>query len=136
MTTQSEQSLENNLIQQLVGLGYEQVDVTDDKQLVANFQVQLQRLNQVELTDHEFTQILNFINKGNIFNRAKVLRDRVPYVDADGETRTVQLLDGLNVESNIMQVTQQVRMEGRYKTRYDVTLLINGLPLVQIELKR
>jgi len=136
MTKQSEQSLENNLIQQLVGLGYESVTVTDDKQLVANFRVQLQRLNQVDLTDHEFTQILNFINKGNIFNRAKILRDRVPYVDADGETRTVQLLDGLNVSANTLQVTQQVRMEGRYKTRYDVTLLINGLPLVQIELKR
>lgn len=136
MTTQSEQSLENNLIQQLVGLGYAKADVTDDKQLVANFRIQLQRLNQVDLTNHEFTQILNFINKGNIFNRAKILRDRVPYVNADGETRTVQLLDGLNIENNRLQVTQQVRMEGRYKTRFDVTLLINGLPLVQIELKR
>jgi type I restriction enzyme R subunit len=136
MSTQSEQALENNLIQQLVGLGYVKVDVTDDKQLVANFKEQLQRLNQVELTDHEFTQILNFINKGNIFNRAKILRDRVPYVDADGETRTVRLLDGLNIQNNILQVTQQVRMQGRYKTRFDVTLLINGLPLVQIELKR
>ncbi len=136
MTTQSEQTLENNLIQQLVGLGYESASVTDDKQLVDNFRVQLQRLNQAEFTDHEFTQILNFINKGNIFNRAKILRDRVPYMDADGQTRTVQLLDGINADNNIMQVTQQVRMEGRYQNRYDVTLLINGLPLVQIELKR
>ena len=77
MTKQSEQTLENNLIQQLVGLGYESVDVTDDKQLVANFKLQLQRLNAVLLTDHEFTQVLNFINKGNIFNRAKILRDPI-----------------------------------------------------------
>ena len=106
MTTQSEQTLENNLIQQLVGLGYEQVLVTDDKQLVENFRVQLQRLNAALLTDHEFTQILNFINKGNIFNRAKILRDRVPY--ADGETCSVQLLDGLLLDKNILQITQQI----------------------------
>ena len=67
MTTQSEQTLENNLIKQLISLGYESAIVTDDKQLVDNFRVQLQRLNAALLTDHEFTQILNFINKGNIF---------------------------------------------------------------------
>lgn len=136
MTTQSEQTLENNLIKQLTTLGYERVGVTDDKELVANFKTQLERLNDVSLSDHAFKQILNNINKGSVFNRAKILRDRVTYVDGEGETRTVQLLDGINLERNVCQVTQQVRMEGRYQNRYDVTLLINGLPLVQIELKR
>ncbi|WP_154223567.1 type I restriction endonuclease subunit R [Marinicella rhabdoformis] len=136
MTTQAEQVLENNLIEQLKGIGYEQVNVTDDAELVTNFKVQLERLNEVTLSNHEFKQILNNINKGNIFNRAKILRDRVTYMDANGETKTVQLLDGLNWEKNNFQVTQQVRMEGRYSTRFDVTILINGLPLVQIELKR
>ncbi|MEZ5497152.1 MAG: type I restriction endonuclease subunit R [Gammaproteobacteria bacterium] len=103
---------------------------------MANFKVQLERLNEVKLSDHEFKQILNNINKGSIFNRAKILRDRVTYTDSEGETRTVQLLDGFHPQKNIFQVTQQVRMQGRYDNRYDVTLLINGLPLVQVELKR
>lgn len=64
MTTQPEQVLENNLIKQLVGLGYEQVKVTDDAELVANLKVQLERLNQVTLTDHEFKQILNEKKQG------------------------------------------------------------------------
>lgn len=136
MTTQTEQILEDNLIEQLSSIGYEPVKVTDDAELIANFKKQLEHLNDVSLTDHEFKQILNNINKGNIFNRAKILRDRVTYMDTHGETRTVQLLDGLNTEKNSIQVTQQVRMEGRYQNRYDVTVLINGLPLVQIELKR
>ena len=136
MTTQPEQVLENNLITQLVQLGYERVSVTNDAELVANFKVQLERLNEVKLSDHEFKQILNNINKGSIFNRAKILRDRVTYTDSEGETRTVQLLDGFHPQKNIFQVTQQVRMQGRYDNRYDVTLLINGLPLVQVELKR
>ncbi|MFV0543049.1 MAG: hypothetical protein ACK5L8_05085 [Marinicella pacifica] len=65
MTTQSEQTLENNLIKQLSTLGYERVRVTNDKELVANFKVQLERLNEVSLSDHEFKQILNSINKGS-----------------------------------------------------------------------
>jgi len=136
MTTQPEQVLEDNLIRQLISMGYERVHVINDQELVANFKTQLECLNQVSLSDHEFKQILNNINKGNVFNRAKILRDRVTYMDGDGETRTVQLLDGINLKNNRFQVTQQVRMEGRYSNRYDVTILINGLPLVQIELKR
>ena len=73
MTTQPEQVLENNLIKQLVGLGYEQVKVTNDVELVTNFKIQLERLNNTPLTDHDFKQILNNINKGNIFNRLRVL---------------------------------------------------------------
>jgi len=136
MTTQSEQVLENNLIKQLTGLGYARVHVSNDKELVANFKIQLEHLNDVSLSEHEFKQILNSINKGSVFNRAGILRDRVTYMDAAGDTRTVLLLDDLNLDKNTFQVTQQVRMEGRYQNRYDVTILINGLPLVQIELKR
>jgi len=80
MTTQSEQALENNLIKQLSTLGYERVGVADDKALVANFKVQLERLNKVKLTEHEFKQILNNINKGSVFNRAWILRDCCTYM--------------------------------------------------------
>ncbi len=80
--------------------------------------------------------MLNFINKGNVFERAKILRDRVPYIDEKGNTKTIELINQINWCQNEFQVTQQVSMEGTHKNRYDVTILINGLPLVQIELKR
>ena len=136
MTTQPEQILESNLVIQLVKLGYEQVEIRNEAGLLANLKGQLEKHNKVQLSDHAFKQILNYINKGNVFERAKILRDRVPYVDDAGETRTVELINQIHWCQNEFQVTQQVEMEGSYKNRYDVTILINGLPLVQIELKR
>lgn len=136
MTTQPEQILENSLVTQLVALGYHQVVIKDEKDLLTNLKSQLERHNKISLSDHEFKQILNFINKGNIFERAKILRDRVPYTNKEGDTKTVELLNQIHWCQNEFQVTQQVTMEGKYKNRYDVTILINGLPLVQIELKR
>ncbi|MEL6142949.1 MAG: HsdR family type I site-specific deoxyribonuclease, partial [Bacteroidota bacterium] len=91
---------------------------------------------KVSLSDAEFRQILNAVNRGNIFERAKLLRDRITYLSLDGKTKTVELINQLHWCQNEFQVTRQVTMEGRYKNRYDVTILINGLPLVQIELKR
>ncbi|WP_437371689.1 type I restriction endonuclease subunit R [Maribacter litoralis] len=136
MTTQPEQILENNLVAQLEGLNYKKVVIKDEQDLVSNFKSQLEKHNKVSLNDKEFKQILNFINKGNIFQRAKVLRERVPYINDKGDTKTVELINQIHWCQNEFQVTQQVTMEGSYKNRYDVTILINGLPLVQIELKR
>lgn len=136
MTTQPEQILENSLVAQLVALGYHQVVIKDEKDLLANLKSQLEKHNNVSLTSQEFKQILNFINKGNIFERAKILRDRVPYTNEQGEVKTIELLNQFHWCQNEFQVTQQVTMEGKYKNRYDVTILINGFPLVQIELKR
>ena len=136
MTTQPEQILENNLVDQLEKLGYKRVVIPDEKALLSNLQRQLGRHNKVSLSDNEFTQILNFINKGNIFERARILRDRVPYLDDQGEHKTIELINQIHWCQNEFQVTQQIAMEGQYKNRYDVTILINGLPLVQIELKR
>lgn len=136
MTTQPEQTLENNLVAQLVGLGYKKVEIKDEKDLLANLKQQLEAHNKISLSEREFVQILNFINKGNVFERAKILRDRVPYLDDSGEHRTIELLNQIHWCQNQFQVTQQITIEGKYKNRYDVTLLINGLPLVQIELKR
>ena len=89
MNTQPEQILENNLITQLQTLGYEKVVIKDESDLLSNFKTQLEKHNKTTLTESEFKQVLNFINKGNIFERAKILRDRVPYVNADGDTKTV-----------------------------------------------
>lgn len=136
MTTQPEQILENNLVDQLEKLGYKQVVIPDENALLANLQRQLGKHNKVSLSANEFKQILNFINKGNIFERARILRDRVPYLDDQGEFKTIELINQIHWCQNEFQVTQQISMDGQYKNRYDVTILINGLPLVQIELKR
>jgi len=136
MTTQPEQILEDNLVAQLQELGYKPAVIKDENDLLANLKSQLEVHNKVELSDNDFKQILNFINKGNVFERARILRDRVPYTNDLGEHKTVELINQVHWCQNQFQVTQQVTMEGRYKNRYDATLLINGLPLVQIELKR
>lgn len=136
MKIQPEQILENNLVSQLEKLGYQKVAIKNEIDLLSNLKTQLEIHNKVKLRNEEFTQILNLINKGNIFDRAKILRDRVPYLSDKGETKTIELINQIHWCKNEFQVTQQVTMEGKYKNRYDVTILINGLPLVQIELKR
>lgn len=136
MTSQPEQLLENNLVSQLVQLGYEKVLIKDETDLLNNLKLQLEKHNKITLSDNDFKQALNYINKGTIFERAKILRDRVPYTNDKGENKTLELINQVHWCKNEFQVTQQVTMEGKYKNRYDVTILINGLPLVQIELKR
>ncbi len=136
MTTQPEQVLEDNLVAQLQTLGYEYIEVRDEKALVSNLQTQLEKHNKTELSDQEFKQILNRISGGNIFEKAKTLRGRVDYRKDSGETGYIELIDQVSWCKNQYQVTRQVTMKGRYSNRYDVTLLINGLPLAHIELKR
>ncbi|PIB29154.1 deoxyribonuclease HsdR [Maribacter sp. 4U21] len=136
MTTQPEQILENNLVTQLVALGYKKVEIVDEVSMLSNLKAQLEKHNKVTLSEQDFKQVLNYINKGSIFDRAKILRDRVPYVNDKGENKTIELINQIHWCRNEYQVTQQITIEGKYKNRYDVTILINGLPLVQIELKR
>ncbi|UUC46433.1 type I restriction endonuclease subunit R [Flavobacterium cerinum] len=136
MTRQPEQILENKLVTQLVALGYKKVEIANEFDLLSNLKRQLEIHNKVELSEQDFKQILNYINKGNIFERAKILRDRVPYVNDKGESKTIELINQVRWCQNEFQVTQQVSIDGKYKNRYDVTILINGLPLIQIELKR
>lgn len=136
MTNQPEQILENNLVLQLQKLGYQKVNIKDENDLVTNLKKQLEMHNKVTFSDNDFKQILNAINKGNIFERAKLLRERIVYTNDEGETKTIELINQIHWCQNEFQVAQQVTMEGTHKNRYDVTILINGLPLVQIELKR
>jgi len=136
MNAQPEQLLENGLIDQLQSLGYESITLKDEADLVQNFKRQIEKHNKVELAEAEFNQIMLYINKGNIFERAKTLRSRIPYVNVLGENKTIQLLDSKNWCKNEFQVANQITMKGSYDNRYDVTILINGLPLVQVELKR
>lgn len=136
MASQSEQILENNLVKQLASLNFDFVKIEDENALINNFKTQLGKLNNIEFTDAEFNRVLNHLNKGNIFERAETLRDSYRLEKDDGEGVYINFLDQLNWDKNIYQVTNQVTMVGSFKNRYDVTILINGLPLVQIELKR
>lgn len=136
MSTQSEAILEQNLLKQLVSLGYEKVLIRDETELLANLKNQLERHNKTTFDDTEFARILNHMNKGNVFEKAKTLRDKYALTRADGTTKYIEFLDSEHWCQNLFQVTHQVTIEGSYKNRYDVTILINGLPLVQIELKR
>ena len=128
--------VENKLIAQLQTLGYEGVTIADGDGLVGNLKSQLERFNQTSFTDKDFTKILNHLEKGNVFEKAKTVRDRFALTKEDGEVEYVQFYDSEQPQNNLFQVTNQITQEGVYKNRYDVTLLINGLPMVQIELKR
>ena len=134
--TQSEQELEQNLIQRLTGLGYEPVTISNAAALTANLKTQLEKHNGIKLSDTEFKSILNHLDKGNVFDRAKRLRDKMELSRYDGTTFYLEFLNTEHWCQNQYQVTNQIAQQGNYKNRYDVTLLINGLPLVQIELKR
>ena len=136
MAYQSEATLEKEFIQQLIDLGYAAVKVPDGDALLRNLQTQLEAFNQTSFSAKEFEAILNHLEKGNIFEKAKTLRDRYHLQKEDGTSFYVRFYNSEAWQENLFQVTNQVTQEGSYKNRYDVTLLVNGLPLVQIELKR
>jgi len=137
MTTQSEQALENKLIRQLIENGYQSVTVTNETELVDNLKTQLEKFNHTTYSESEFHQILNHLTKAsNPFEKAKLLRDKFSFKKDNNETVYVNFLNMEHWCQNEYQVTHQVTMHGTYENRYDVTILINGLPLVQIELKK
>ncbi len=140
-TIQSEAQLENNLIKQLQGLEYDFVTIKDEKELLENLKKQLEihnfkTLNWKTLTNTEFDRVLNHLNKWNVFERAKILRDKMSLELDNGDKAWIEFINMDNWCQNEFQVTNQITIEWTYKNRYDVTLLINWLPLVQIELKR
>ncbi len=133
---QSEATLEQNLIQQLVGLGYASVKIHDGDAFLANLKTQLAIFNNTTFTAKEFDAIINHLAKGNVFEKAKTLRDRFNLTKEDGTSFYVRFFNNEDWSKNLYQVTNQVQQQGSFLNRYDVTLLVNGLPLVQIELKR
>jgi len=136
MTTQSEQQLEQTLMAQLQGLGFAPVVLADADALIINLKNQLEKFNQTAFSETEFSRILNHPNKGDRFQKAKVLRDRFLLHRDDNTTKHIRFYNMDQWCKNEYQVTNQVTQFGKYENRYDVTLLVNGLPLVQIELKR
>ncbi|CAK3316370.1 MULTISPECIES: type I restriction endonuclease subunit R [Vibrio] len=135
MAYQSEQQLEDNLIAQLCTQGFEVIALKDNAALEANLKAQLEKVNECTLSDTEFRQVLGKLEKGNIFTKAKTLRDQLDVTLDDGDSRHLTLLFD-DASKNKFQVAQQITVKGIYTNRYDVTVLVNGFPLIQIELKR
>ncbi len=140
MTAQSEYQLENELIGQLKQLGYASVTLKDESQLLSNLKTQVERANGLApLSETEWKQVISFLNTGTVFERAKNLRDLFPVKFDDGTSKHIFFLSD-DPSKNIYQVTNQITIDHRdyngRTSRFDVTLLVNGLPLVQIELKK
>jgi len=136
MAKQPEQILEEQLVAQLQKLGYGLVYIKDEKELIANLKTQLEKHNNIQFSPKECERVLNILSKGSVFEKAKTLRQKQHIVRDNGDNLYFEFVNVEHWCQNQFQVTHQVSMEGKYKNRYDVTLLINGLPLVQIELKR
>jgi type I restriction enzyme R subunit len=144
MAIQSEAALEKGLIEALQKMNYEYVQIDEETNLKSNFKKQLEihnkkalaEIGREHLTDGEFEKILIHLEGGTRFEKAKKLRDLFPLETEDGQRVWLQFLNKKNWCQNEFQVSNQITVEGRKKCRYDVTILINGLPLVQIELKR
>ncbi len=136
MSKQSEYFLEKEVIIQLEGLGYRRVSIRNEDDLLLNLKKQIEIHNNIELSISEFRKILNHLNSTSVIKKALILRDKFNLVRDDSTKIRINFFNMDKWCQNEYQVTNQVRIEGPYINRYDVTILINGLPLVQIELKR
>lgn len=139
---QTEAQLEQELIKNLTEQGYEYLAIHTEKDLVDNLRVQLQKLNDYTFTDSEWKRFFNDVianqNEGIEAKTTKIQEDHIQVLKRDtGETKNIYLIDKRNIHNNYLQVINQYEEEqGNHDVRYDVTILVNGLPLVHIELKR
>ena len=139
---QSEAALENEFIRLLQGQGYEYIQVRSEAELIQNLRRQLEALNRMTFTEEEwkrfFKNNLAGANEGIVEKTRKIQSDHVqPLQRDDGTSKNVYLLDKKNIHNNRLQVLNQYEEDqGKRNTRYDVTILVNGLPLVHVELKR
>ena len=139
---QSEAVLENSMVQTLLDLGYEKISIPDEDTLLANFKNQIslhnlhKHLNNTPLTDSEFERLMISLGGKGVFNSAYNLRQLQPLTRDDGSSTYIELINQSEWCKNRFQVTNQITVNARRVNRYDVTILINGLPLVQIELKK
>jgi type I restriction enzyme R subunit len=136
MSKQSEAILEEQLVAQLQKMGYGLASITNEQELIANVKTQLEKHNRIQFSATEFERVMNILSKGSVFEKAKTLREKQHIIRDNGDNLYFEFINTEHWCQNQFQVTHQVTVEGQYKNRYDVTLLINGLPLVQIELKR
>ena len=141
MSDQSEYQLEDSLMTQIEDLGYERITIPNEAALIANLKKQIVRANGLSqpLSTDEWKQVISHLESGTSFERAKKLRNKFNVRFDDGSSRHIQFF-WPNADDNIWQLSNQIMVDhssqnGR-TSRFDVTILVNGLPLVQVELKR
>lgn len=139
---QSEQALENEFIRMLTEQGYDYLEIHDSESLIKNLRIQLEIVNDYKFTDSEWERFFNDSiannNDGIVEKTRKIQEDNIQVLKRDdGTSKNITLIDKKCIHNNRLQVINQyVENSGNYDNRYDVTILVNGLPLVHIELKR
>lgn len=138
---QSEAALERDFIQRLRAQAYEYLALTGEADLIANLRRQLAALNKIEFSDDEwqrfFSEKIAGANDGIVEKTARIQEDPVQVLKRDdGSAKNIALIDKLNIHNNRLQVINQYEVVGKRANRYDVTVLVNGLPMVHVELKR
>lgn len=138
---QSEAELEREMIKNLVSQGYERLIVKSNNDLYINLKNQIEKLNKVSFSDKEWNRFLieylDAPNDGMIEKTRKVQENHIyDFIFDDGHLKNIMIIDKKNIHNNFLQVTNQVNGEGKSRNRYDVTILVNGLPLIHIELKK
>lgn len=143
---QSETELENEFIGMLTEQGYERLTINDEKSLISNLRVKIEQLNNYSFTDKEWNRFFNTYivnaNEGIVEKTRTIQNDYVKTLQRDdGSTKNIKLLDKKNINNNRLQVLNQYEVSkendgSKHDNRYDVTILVNGFPLVHIELKR
>jgi type I restriction enzyme R subunit len=138
---QSEADLERDFIAQLVKQAFEHISVTESNGLVTNLRLQIERLNKISFSDSEWSKFFyeNLANEtAGIIDKASIIQENHVQLlkRDDGSVKNIYLIDKQNIHNNHLQVLNQYEVKGKRANRYDVTILVNGLPLVHVELKR
>jgi len=139
---QSEADLENAFIKQLVSQGYEYLEINSEEDLIQNLRKQLEKVNKYKFTDNEwekfFKEKIANPNEGIVEKTRKIQKDYIQVLERDdGSSKNIYLIHKDNIHDNYLQVINQYEeTKGKRKSRYDITILVNGLPLVHVELKR
>ena len=138
---QTEAALEKEFIQDLINQGYENPSLTNIEAMLANVRVQLQALNNMEFSNSEWARFVEeYLDKpsDNLVEKTRKIHENYIYdfVFDDGHIQNIYLVDKKNIARNKVQVIKQFEQKGTHANRYDVTILVNGLPLVQVELKK
>ncbi|WP_019131944.1 type I restriction endonuclease subunit R [Peptoniphilus obesi] len=138
---QSEADLERQMVENLVAQGYEYIKLSSNKDLYSNLKTQIEKLNKVSFSSEEWSRfLLEYLdapNDGMIEKTRKIQEDNIyDFTFDDGQVKNIKIIDKKNIHNNFLQVTNQVKGVGKANNRYDVTILVNGLPLVHVELKK
>ena len=138
---QTEAALEKEFIQDLINQGYENPSLTNIEAMLANVRVQLQALNNMEFSNSEWARFVEeYLDKpsDNLVEKTRKIHENYIYdfVFDDGHIQNIYLVDKKNIARNKVQVIKQFEQKGTHANRYDVTILVNGFPLVQVELKK